>query len=286
MVGERGQHLYNCLRLEHILANPVPISSDVFSSFGRHGADAHNHEARLCTHRLVHDTLPLLAQLLTSGSTIPENDRDLLSIMKARGINTRYAGVLRVQVGGSGVEREALLPPRTRRIRTFLLMQMVVRVTKQLLRHALRQVCSNRITGVPETLDIRLEVLRWCLNVILAPTGPWELPGVNVDEHIKRTADNFWRVVLQCFIELKYSAQSPALSSHEKVPSFDARTLLRREELFLALCDQLGVRLNVEGLHTFRHEAHHAGVYCVHMHDPHVLPRAMRMSRDPDPVTP
>ena len=42
--GERGQHLYQCLRPELVRKSPTPLSSDAFTFFGRHGCAVHNDE--------------------------------------------------------------------------------------------------------------------------------------------------------------------------------------------------------------------------------------------------
>lgn len=49
LCGERGQHLYNCLRQEMVHQSPVPLSPDAFSLFGRHAAPVHCAEVRECT---------------------------------------------------------------------------------------------------------------------------------------------------------------------------------------------------------------------------------------------
>jgi hypothetical protein len=64
VAGERGQHLYSCLRPELVRDSPNSLSSDAFTRFGLHDAEIHNNEVRAATKSLTVDRLPKLAKRL------------------------------------------------------------------------------------------------------------------------------------------------------------------------------------------------------------------------------
>lgn len=59
--GYHGKHLYNLLRPELVDANPVPLSSDAFTGFGRVDSAIHNAEVRRATQELKFRIIPQCA---------------------------------------------------------------------------------------------------------------------------------------------------------------------------------------------------------------------------------
>jgi len=90
--GVRGCHLYKLLRKELVRTNPVPLSSDAFSFFGKVNADHHNLEVKNAANRIFQELIPGLLhrpdinELITSG-----NVTDLIHSV---GINVRFLGCI------------------------------------------------------------------------------------------------------------------------------------------------------------------------------------------------
>lgn len=78
VAGERGQHLFSCLRPEFVREWPVPLSSDAFTRFGAHSAAEHNAEVRAAARSLQLARLPALAGRLCNTQLILLNPRALV----------------------------------------------------------------------------------------------------------------------------------------------------------------------------------------------------------------
>lgn len=64
VAGERGQHLFHCLRPEFVRHWRAPLSSDAFTRFGIHDAAVHNAEVLDAARALQNSNLPALAARL------------------------------------------------------------------------------------------------------------------------------------------------------------------------------------------------------------------------------
>ena len=292
VVGERGQHLYNCLRGEYLYTNPLPLSSDVFTQFGRPGAARHNAEAGAATTRLLRGVLPALAADLLMERLRTTSLSGMVDTLHAAGVNVRHAGVLRVLMAPPAAIRRGQATPVLRRVRALLLVQMVVRVIKQLVRHALRYVSAAGLAaggGAPGAArpDARLVVLNWVFNVVLAPVGPWAPSAVSSaaaadapPPTVAAAANTFWTTIVKVFLELKFSVQSPSLTPAERAPDHDFRAALSRAAVLAAVCEQVGIDVTpalaarLEGASPLL-----APPPGSHPHDPLLLPRLLRRSR-------
>ena len=78
VTGERGQHLFNCLRPEFVRDWPVPLSSDAFTRFGLHDAAKHNAEVRAATKSLQLVHLPAFSGLLFHTHRLLLNPRAVI----------------------------------------------------------------------------------------------------------------------------------------------------------------------------------------------------------------
>ena len=98
VAGERGQHLFHCLRPELVRDWPVPLSSDAFTRFGRHDAETHNAEVLAATRALQQTRLPALSGYLCSNQRLPLSPRSLVE--QVGGGAYKVQGVLVQQLGG------------------------------------------------------------------------------------------------------------------------------------------------------------------------------------------
>lgn len=93
VAGERGQHLFHCLRPELVRDWPVPLSSDAFTRFGRHDAETHNAEVLAATRALQQTRLPALSGYLCSNQRLLLSPRSLVEQVRggeARGLHLEW----------------------------------------------------------------------------------------------------------------------------------------------------------------------------------------------------
>lgn len=87
----KDDHLYRVFRPEFVASNPIPLSSDAFSGWGRLQGGEYNDRVRAAFDRLVKEVVPRCVGLLTPGQP---DDLDQLAAVKkvlhANGVNMRY----------------------------------------------------------------------------------------------------------------------------------------------------------------------------------------------------
>lgn len=86
----KASYLYHLLRPELVKRNPVPLSSDGYSRFGSHNADAHNKEILKATQRLHEKIIPSFATWLDNQDDKKLKGLKLTQLMHREGINVRH----------------------------------------------------------------------------------------------------------------------------------------------------------------------------------------------------
>eukprot|EP00698_Gefionella_okellyi_P008753 TRINITY_DN2189_c0_g1_i3.p1 TRINITY_DN2189_c0_g1~~TRINITY_DN2189_c0_g1_i3.p1 ORF type:complete len:714 (-),score=144.48 TRINITY_DN2189_c0_g1_i3:1496-3637(-) len=142
--GAKGAHLYNLLRPEFVRRNPVPLCSDAFSYWGRHGIREHNQEIRDATARLEQEVIPKVVQQLDDHPGL--DDVHVNAFCHERGVNMRYLGAM------YALSRNSV-------VRDKLLIEMVSRLIKTFVRAAMRNVQCQVSEVVVRERDVIAESL-------------------------------------------------------------------------------------------------------------------------------
>ncbi|KAL6041995.1 Histidine kinase A [Balamuthia mandrillaris] len=98
----RGCHLFRLLRPEYVKRNPTPLSSDVFTLWGRHNKQQNNKEVIAATSRLLEEQIPEFVKSFMAMGGEKENMlnnvtgeiKSLKHAFHEKGINMRYCGVV------------------------------------------------------------------------------------------------------------------------------------------------------------------------------------------------
>ena len=94
--SHKREFLYQLMRPEWVRANPVPISSDCFSGWGRHEAQKHNAVARDATQKLKTEGVAAAAALLDAQCDYEDaataDAVDVKALLHEAGVNLRYLG--------------------------------------------------------------------------------------------------------------------------------------------------------------------------------------------------
>ena len=244
--SERSAHLINLLRPELLQAHQTPLSSDAYSMWGFDQHEVHNGEVLAATRELATSVAPRLvaswladaardtpsgsllersvtdapppADPQTLGTHLPIDGADLVRELHRCGINVRYLGLVRSQLGNRADERAS-------RLRGLVLIEMISRVCKNYLRTRLREVRSALI-------DEYHNVIVRVFNLVLG---------------VCREADQFWAVHIRCLLLLKFGRYSSPLHEGERSPAHDLRSQLSKASLFLRLQEATGVLFRVGG---------------------------------------
>eukprot|EP00005_Dracoamoeba_jomungandri_P004099 CAMPEP_0174253460 /NCGR_PEP_ID=MMETSP0439-20130205/2820_1 /TAXON_ID=0 /ORGANISM="Stereomyxa ramosa, Strain Chinc5" /LENGTH=881 /DNA_ID=CAMNT_0015334497 /DNA_START=180 /DNA_END=2825 /DNA_ORIENTATION=- len=136
----KGGFLFQLLRPEFVKNNPTPLSSDVFTLFGKHDAAVHNAEAEEATRMLFEVTIPEFALALETG--LVSSLDELIEKLHRAGINIRHLGKVRAQVESVVVKR-------------LILLEILARVLKNKLRAEMRKIQEK------EELHFQLLVLQF-----------------------------------------------------------------------------------------------------------------------------
>lgn len=179
--------------------------------------------------------------------------------MHVSGLSVRHLGALRALVQHA-IGKEELY---TRSLCGSLLSEMVARIAKHLVRHALRSTPTCISAEHEAGPRSRLALLCRSLNCILAPQGAWaayQTDAASTRPHASAGADvvpnsdaveALWSLALRAHLQLKYSTHLPALSSGELDETHDLRTDISRLSLAQSLCEQLGVVLHPDAHSSF-----------------------------------
>lgn len=204
--GRKGAQLFNLLRYETVRRNNVPLSSDAFTPFGKHNRDVHNEEVENCFYEILSKTIP---DFLNTGRLFPHAAGALKAIQDA-GINTRMIGFLRSNILDS--------QPNATALRTWLLNEMIVRVTKNYLRSKLRRATSK-----------------------LKPIEPIIIKRFNLLLGVSPVSTFFWSTELKAQIVNKFGRNGQALTPLELRTENDLRSSLNKLALFQMLQSKIGV---------------------------------------------
>lgn len=172
--GFKSKSLYNLLRPEFVRSCIKPLSSDAFTGFGRDRAIVHNTEVRKASNRLLEEVIPELCKALDERQLVPSNSHDLLCMMKAKGINFRFLGVMYHCLTLVG-------------LKLMVATQMVTRCVKNILRAQMRQLKGRQ-------LDFKEAIVRQC-NLVLGKSNDSEM---------------YWSTVLRLLMLEKYATHSVA----------------------------------------------------------------------------
>jgi len=145
----KGCHLYKLLRPELVKSNPVPLSSDAFSSFGRPNQKEHNEyvlqcclllwltnsqtsEVREATRRVLAEIIP--NKLARNKGFLTQSVKDELHSF---GVNVRYLGSVYAHSKDRGH------PNYERDVHLILLIELVARAFKGVLFNEWRKIESD-----------------------------------------------------------------------------------------------------------------------------------------------
>eukprot|EP00026_Physarum_polycephalum_P001577 Phypoly_transcript_01579.p1 GENE.Phypoly_transcript_01579~~Phypoly_transcript_01579.p1 ORF type:complete len:1064 (+),score=124.40 Phypoly_transcript_01579:78-3269(+) len=202
--GLRGaQHLWNFLRPEFVQSYDKPLSSDAYSAFGKHNQQIHNGEVAEATEHLLSKVIPALASEL-DRSYMCEKDPDititqLVTVVRRKGINIRYIGVLRNYV-------------TTPTLRTYILVIMVSHVLKNILRRQLRNyLCTLGPFDVVPT------------NILTTPLADHILQIYSRVIGSGKDADLMWQREVKVGLLDKFGT---GLTDDESKPNYDLRAEL------------------------------------------------------------
>ena len=115
-----GCHLYKMFRPEFLQTFESPISSDIFTRWGKIDSEINDDEGIKATHHLLSKAVPELAKSLPEIENLAGN---LKSIMHSRGINLRFLGLL-FESCESNYQMEILLEMVTRQFKHILFRRM------------------------------------------------------------------------------------------------------------------------------------------------------------------
>jgi hypothetical protein len=125
LIRHSRSEFFNMLRPELVKRNDVPLSCDACTSFGKTNSDINNKEVESATLLLQQTIMPEFAEKINTKMIKLHNGTQLGEEMHRAGLNLRYLGFLRAKVN----------EPKAR---SLLLLEMILRVLKNKLRHKLR----------------------------------------------------------------------------------------------------------------------------------------------------
>jgi hypothetical protein len=97
--------LYKLLRAELVRTNPVALSSDAFSFFGKTNSEVYNAEVVAATNRIFKELIP---KLIEDPAKIASTN-SLTDMFHSYGVNMRFIGVVLKRCLEKGVPSAALL---------------------------------------------------------------------------------------------------------------------------------------------------------------------------------
>ena len=148
---------YEHFRPEFVLNHRVPLSPDVFTRWGHIDRRVHNSEVRDATHTLLETVIPTYAKKLNSSSHMIDKIRPHLAAeFHSAGIGIRHMGLVRAHCSNPA-------------IRSMLLLEMIVRTTKEDINRQLRH--RMEAARLPVQLPY-VEVVLHYLNVMLGRFDP------------------------------------------------------------------------------------------------------------------
>ena len=205
--------LYQCFRPEFVRRYTLPLSSDAFSKFSKHHADAEEHNARVrdATLHLLNSIVPEFAEFLEENPTsiASEELADVAELAHREGINVRYLGLVRSHL-------------KTPALRNAVLMELIARVIKNNLNEELRKAArSSKNRGDENFQPIALSFF----NLILSNKSGSEL---------------WWCKTIKEQLIAHYKLET--LSNEEQQRSFSLRSLVDLYTLFRRLQQLTGIR--------------------------------------------
>jgi tetratricopeptide (TPR) repeat protein len=213
--NRKGVFLYELLRPELVRECPEPLCSDAFSAFLVVNKEDHEAAVHGAMRRLGQN-IAQLARDLDKRSPADLDAAELVSAMHRRGVNIRYAGILRLRT-------------RARVARAVLLAEMVARATKNVLRMHMRSLKN------PSLFEDHKLICQY-FNLLFGHS---------------RKVDLYWRTAAKESLLRRFPM---SLSEEEEAPSFDLRQSADLVVLFDRLSLLLGLvwRHDVRGFLVFR----------------------------------
>lgn len=145
--GVRGCHLYKLLRKELVRTNPVPLSSDAFSFFGKVNAEHHNMEVKNATNRIFTELIPDLLSRNDINELLSQGN--ITDVVHSVGINVRFLGSL--------LSMAMHLPHITTHTKTCIMLEMVARASKAVFFHSMRADADQHKSKRDECLRLAAE---------------------------------------------------------------------------------------------------------------------------------
>lgn len=215
---EKGRVLYKLLRPELVLSNPVPLSSDAFTGWGRADENwkIHNEEVTNATKRLYFQVIPTFVSELTK-----DNIDSFVADMHIRGINLRQMGFI----------RSLLLRLNRKELAEKVFLELIARSMRSELTNIWRDIVRNHLL-------INLDVLKSTAADIL---------NLIIQDHER--ALQFWTVDIKKIMLRKYRG---CLLPDELKPDFDLRAIIDKTNLnglYHRLCHLAGIKLTSRAKH-------------------------------------
>lgn len=154
---KRQTHLFQLLRPELVLANPVPLSSDALTGLSKYDPDrlVHNTEVQEASRRLFEVVIPNFAvQLFKEGEASIKASARLCALVHQAGINLRH--LARVWIA---------LPKEAKACKTAVLTEMVARAMKDEIKDQLR--ATMRRVRVPSEGPYRRKVIDYLNDIFV-----------------------------------------------------------------------------------------------------------------------
>lgn len=209
---EKGRVLYKLLRPELVVSNPIPLSSDAFTGWGRADPDwrIHNDEVTMATRRLFLKVIPELVVDLTE-----DNIKTFTTDMNIRGINLRHMGFIRSLLVRSGKDSLA----------DVVLLEIISR--------SMRSILTENWRDIVSTYKL--------INIDMLKTTTVNMLNLLVEN--SEQADTFWKEDIKKMMLTKYRT---CLVGEELSKDFDLRKSIPRQDLLVIyhrICHIAGVKL-------------------------------------------
>jgi hypothetical protein len=192
--------LYRLLRPEHVSGNPVPLSSDAFTGFGRIDAPVHNSEVRRATQRLVFQSIRNFVNSLFEDSMVATGQQ-LCQEMHLRGINLRYLAYcysIICRQESTGSNKHIDIRERKEVLVSLVSAEMMTRAIKSVIRDAMRRVTPRDGESARQFQERIIEKPLQHLNLMLRL-----VPGSLA----------YWSVVVRLSVQIKYGQYVSAISN-------------------------------------------------------------------------